>query len=81
MDFLKNIFGGKNPLQSITAWGVALIAGGQSLEASGVLPPGFSATGQEVTNNIVAFMTSLGGLLSILGIRKAASAPNVVPKQ
>ena len=72
----SKIFGGKNPIKSFTAWGLAFLAGGKALEQGGVLPPGTTPDGQEVTNALVDFTTALGGLLVVLGLRKAATAPN-----
>jgi hypothetical protein len=72
----SNIFGGKDFYKSLTAWGVILIAGVQAGEATGVVPIGTAAAATGSAGAVVKLVEALGGLLIVLGIRKAATAPN-----
>ena len=64
---LSKIFN-KNPTESLTFWGLVLMGIVQTLEATAVVPPGTGA-------GLVAVAEKLGGLLVILGIRRAANSP------
>jgi len=65
-----NLFGGKPWFESLTMWGLILIAMAKAAETAGVLPSGTEAA-------LVGLGDSLGPLLVVLGIRKAATAPDV----
>lgn len=65
----SSIFGGKPWYESLTAWGVILISVLEGVEAAGLVPPGLG-------ESVIALGQSLGGVLAVLGIRKAATAPN-----
>ena len=75
MGFLNKLFG-KNPIRSMTAWGLAALGIGKAAEVAGFLPPGTTPEGEQVTNAIKEFADSLGALFIVLGIRRAATAPN-----
>ena len=65
-----NMFGGKPWFESLTAWGLVLIAVAKVAEKAGVLPEGTESA-------LVGLGESLGPLLVVLGIRKASTAPDV----
>jgi hypothetical protein len=64
------ILGGKKWHESLTVWGLIVAGVVNGLEGGGALPAGSSEA-------IVNLGNSLAGLLVVLGIRKAAVAPNV----
>lgn len=69
----SSVLGGKKWFQSLTAWGLIVLGAGQAAEQTGVLPPGTTAQGQETSNALVALINSVGGLLTVLGLRRAAN--------
>ena len=64
------IFGAKPWYESFTAWGLILISTLQGVEAVGWVPPG-------TAESVVTFGQSLGGVMVVLGLRKAGTAKNV----
>jgi hypothetical protein len=67
---LKNLFGAKNWYESLTAWGLILVGATSGAEQGGLVPPG-------TAQSLVTFAQSIGGVLVVLGVRKAATAPNM----
>lgn len=71
---LSKIFGGKSWYKSMTGWGTLILA------LAWTLIPGLGELGvldAGTVDMITGMMTKSGTLLGVLGIRKAASAPNV----
>lgn len=70
MNFIKSIFGGKNPVNSLTAWGLVLWHGINAALGSAV-------EGGLLSEHAVAIITSFtvptGQVLTALGIRRAAN--------
>lgn len=73
--YLSSIFGGKPWYQSLTAWGlVAYGVGGQLVETA-CGPTGLLSA--ETCAQLGGAVETLGAVLAGLGVRKAATAPNV----
>lgn len=68
-------FGGKSPFKSLTAWGLVVYAVGDSLVETACGPTGVLPS--EACAQLAPAVESLGAILAALGIRKAATAPNV----
>ena len=64
-----NIFG-KPWHESLTAWGLILVVASRAAETSGLLPLG-------VTEAALTLADSIGQVLIVLGIRKAAGTATV----
>jgi hypothetical protein len=59
----------KNWYESLTAWGVILYGAAGGAEQVGVAPTG-------TAEGLLDLAQALGGILMVLGIRRAATAPN-----
>ncbi len=70
------LFGDKNLFQSLTAWGLILKAAVGAGEGTGVVPPGTAESSESVVQTFATLIDQVGNLLIVLGLRKAATAPN-----
>lgn len=70
----KQMFGDKKWYQSLTGFGLlALAVAWTVVPALGEM----GVTSPETTTMVTGILTKIGSFLGVLGIRKAASAPNV----
>ena len=70
----KQMFGDKSWYQSLTGYGLlALTVAWTVVPALGEM----GILGPELTTQATGILTKIGSFLGVLGIRKAASAPNV----
>lgn len=56
----------KSALKSWTVWGAVLLAAAQSLEATGVTPPGTNQA-------LLGLVNAIGSFLVVVGIRRAVA--------
>ena len=72
---LNAIFGGKSWYKSLTAWGLVIL-GGISPLVGGACAPDVSLLSFETCEYLTTALNWAGQILTVLGIRKAATAPN-----
>ena len=72
--FITDIFGGKNPLKSLTAWGLVIYATATAA-SSAACSNGLLSF--ETCETLEGFVATVGVVLAGLGIRKASPAKNV----
>ena len=75
-EMLKNLFGDKPWYQSITAWGLVLYAMGTA-GASAACESGILSF--QTCDTFETFAATAGSALVVLGLRKAATAPDTTP--
>lgn len=81
MDWLYRIFG-KNPAKSFTAWGLVLVGAVRTGEGTGVIPQGTGDAVGDLVQNLAGLVEGLGALAIVVGLRRAAIAPNLAaPKK
>ncbi len=74
---LSQIFGGKPWFKSMTAWGAL------GLAVAWTLVPGLGEVGlvdTETASTMTGWLTKVSVILEFLGLRKAATTPNVKPE-
>jgi hypothetical protein len=72
---LSKLFGGKSWYKSITAWGVILWA----MAAPGIetaCDPNIALLSVSTCNMLSAILAKVGAALTVIGIRRASTAPN-----
>jgi hypothetical protein len=73
--YILSIFGGKNPVKSLTAWGLVVWSLGDTLVQTACGPTGLLPA--ETCSQLGDAVQALGGVLTALGVRKASTAKNV----
>lgn len=73
VEFVKGIFGGKAPWDSITAWGLAVYLGGSAFLGAVCGPDGLGVVGAETCNMLQGASAKVGLVLAALGLRRAAN--------
>ena len=68
---------GKPWFKSMTVWGVVLLGSVEAAERTGLVPDGTHRGVSSALANASALVQAIGGLLVVLGLRRAATAPNV----
>ena len=68
---LKDLFGGKKWFQSLTAWGLVVLAVGN---AAAVALASSGLVSHETATTLTSVVDWVGGVATALGIRRAATA-------
>lgn len=74
MDLFRNLFGNKPWYQSLTAWGLVVWVGLTAVVGA-VCNGGLISV--DLCASVQSWTTGLGSVLTVLGIRKAATSANV----
>ncbi len=69
---LSNIFGDKSWYKSLTAWGLVVMAGLTSA-LTVLCADGVSLIGVELCETLTSVFLTVGGVMTALGLRKAAN--------
>ena len=73
VEFVKGIFGGKAPWDSMTAWGLAVFVAGDAFLGAVCGPEGLGVIGAETCATLQAASAKVGLVLAALGLRRAAN--------